>query len=171
MVRIIPATVQHSAALACLARKTFVDAFAKDNHESDLREYVDQAFNEQTIYQELADPNAAFYVACEDRELLGYLKLRQGTTPSQLQERNALELQRIYVHQHAIGRGIGAQLTQAALDAARQRDANVLWLGVWERNPAAIAFYQRWGFVIFGSHIFYVGQDAQTDLLMQKSLL
>ena len=168
--QIVPATVQHSTLLANLGRQTFVDAFGKDNNEADLNEYVDQAFNESTIRQELRDPNATFYIAYEDKIPVGYLKLRKGRGPDQLRAKRVLELQRIYVHQHAIGRGVGARLMQTAITQALRRNAEVLWLGVWEHNPTAMAFYRKWGFRVFGSYTFYVGQDPQTDLLMQKDL-
>jgi GNAT superfamily N-acetyltransferase len=170
MIHIIPAAAQHSAVLASLSRQTFVDAFGKENNPTDLNAYVDEAFSETTIRQELLDPNSAFYLAYLQEELIGYLKLRRGRTPSALRDCQALELQRIYVQQRAIGRGVGARLMQAAVDYARQAECYVLWLGVWERSPSAIAFYQKWGFTKFSTHTFMIGQDAQTDWLMQKLL-
>ena len=170
MIQIQLATPQHSAALARLACQTFVDAFGKDNNEADLKAYVDEAFREDTLKRELADPAAAFYLAVAGNEWLGYAKLRRGALPDQLTERSAVELQRIYVHQHALGQGIGAQLMQTAIDYAQQHKYKALWLGVWERNPSAIAFYQRWGFTQFGTHTFMIGQDAQTDWLMQRRI-
>lgn len=103
-------------------------------------------------------------------ELIGYLKLRWGSTPRALQGSKALELQRIYVQQRAIGQGIGARSMQTAVDHAHQAAYHILWLGVWEHNPAAITFYQIWGFTKFGTHTFMIGQDAQTNWLMQKSI-
>ena len=170
MIHVAPASSHDSALLATLGYQTFVDAFGKDNNEADLRAYVEQAFSEPTIRQELSDSNASFYIAYQKDDPAGYLKLRQGQVPDQLQGRRVLELQRIYVHQHALGQGIGARLMQTAVDYARERRYEVLWLGVWERNPSAIAFYQKWGFAKFGSHTFMIGQDAQTDWLMQKQL-
>ena len=170
MIHILPATTQQSLALARLARETFVDAFGKDNDKVNLNEYVTQAFSDSTIRQELTDPAADFYLAYEGEAPLGYLKLRKGEGPDQLRGQCVLELQRIYVHQHAIGRGIGAQLMKTAITSARQQNADTLWLGVWEHNPTAITFYQKWGFSIFGSHLFHMGHDPQTDLLMQAMI-
>ena len=170
MVRITPASSHDSARLATLGYQTFVDTFGKDNNEADLRAYVEQAFSEPTIRQELSDSNASFYIAYQKDDPVGYLKLRQGQVPDQLQGRRVLELQRIYVHQHALGQGIGARLMQTAVDYAREHHYQVLWLGVWERNPSAIAFYERWKFTKFGSHTFMIGHDAQTDWLMHRQL-
>ena len=170
MIDIIPAAAQHSAVVAALSQQTFVDAFVKDNNPADLNAYVSQAFSEATIQQELSDPSSAFYLAYLQEELIGYLKLRRGSAPDALRDCKALELQRIYVRQRAVGRGIGAQLMQTAVDYALKAEYHVLWLGVWERNPSAIAFYRKWGFTKFGTHTFMIGKDAQTDWLMQKSL-
>lgn len=171
MIHIAPATSHDSTLLTTLSRQTFVDAFGKDNDEADLKAYVEQAFSEPTIRQELSDPNASFYIAYQDDNPIGYLKLRRGKVPDQLQDQWALELQRIYVHQYALGQGVGARLMQTAIDYAQKCHYQVLWLGVWEHNPSAIAFYQKWGFKKFGSHTFMIGQDAQTDWLMQKQLV
>lgn len=170
MINIIRAAAQHSAVLASLSQQTFVDAFGKDNNPIDLNAYVSQAFSEATIQQELLDPGSVFYLAYLQEEPIGYLKLRRGRTPNTLRHCQAMELQRIYVQQRAVGRGIGARLMQTAVDYARQAGYRVLWLGVWERNPSAIAFYQKWGFSKFDTHTFMIGQDAQTDWLMQKLL-
>ncbi len=156
--------------LAVLSRQTFVEAFEKDNNEQDFYIYVDEAFRESTIRQELADSKAMFFVAYEQASLVGYLKLRSDRTQSQLAGERALELQRIYVQQSAIGKGIGTRLMQTALDYAQANRFNILWLGVWEHNPQAIAFYEKWGFRTFSSHVFMMGNDPQTDLLMKRSV-
>ena len=170
MVHILPATLQHGPALAQLARQTFIHTFSEDNSKADLDEYVTQAFSDTTIHQELADPDSTFYLASEGDSLLGYLKVRKGKVPEQLQGQHTLELQRIYVLQPTITRGIGTKLMKTAITHARQQGAGTLWLGVWERNYTAIAFYRKWGFLTFGSHTFYMGQDPQTDLLMQCAI-
>lgn len=169
-VQIELASEQMASELAVLSRQTFVDAFEKDNNEQDFYAYVDEAFQESTIHQELVDPKAAFFVAYEQDSLVGYLKLRFDRTPSQLSEERALELQRIYVQQSAVGNGIGAQLMQTALDYAQANYFTTLWLGVWEHNSRAIAFYEKWGFRTFSSHLFMMGNDPQTDLLMKRTV-
>jgi GNAT superfamily N-acetyltransferase len=171
MVHVTPAGVQHKKVLASMGKQTFIDAFGVDNNPADLDAYVSQAFSEDTVRRELLDPNSAVYIAYQKGEPIGYLKLRQGVAPQALQDSRALELQRIYVQQRALGQGIGARLMQTAIDHANRGGYRILWLGVWERNPLAINFYQRWGFTKFGTHIFTIGQDAQTDWLMQKLLI
>jgi ribosomal protein S18 acetylase RimI-like enzyme len=58
----------------------------------------------------------------------------------------------------------------AALDAARARGAQTMWLGVWERNPRAVAFYSKYGFTRVGEHTFMLGADAQTDWVLARGL-
>lgn len=43
-------------------------------------------------------------------------------------------------------------------------------LGVWEHNHRALRFYEKNGFIAFGTHIFQLGNDQQTDILMKKSV-
>jgi GNAT superfamily N-acetyltransferase len=79
-------------------------------------------------------------------------------------------LLRLYTRKEWIGCGVGAALMQACIDEAKQRGCDTLWLGVWEHNARARAFYGRWGFQQAGSHIFQLGDDPQTDFLLQRAL-
>ena len=47
----------------------------------------------------------------------------------------------------------------------------MLWLGVWQENPRAIAFYQRSGFNIVAEQTFMLGSDRQMDFVMARSIL
>ena len=169
-VQIKPATPTDAAQLTVLGRQTFVEAFEKDNNPQDFWAYVDEAFQEATIQQELDESHSAFFIAYAENEAVGYLKLRFDHTPTQLEGKKALEIQRIYVQQSAIGKGIGAQLLQVALRYAQANAYTTAWLGVWEHNARAIRFYQKWSFQIFGSHRFMMGDDPQTDLLMKRDI-
>ena len=169
-IQIKPASPPDAAQLAVLGRQTFVDAFEKDNNPQDFWTYVDEAFQETTIQRELSDSHSAFFIAYEKEVAVGYLKLRSDHTPSQLKGAKALEIQRIYVQQSLIGKGIGTQLLQTAFRYAQAKGCTAVWLGVWEHNAQAIAFYQQWGFQIFGSHRFMMGNDPQTDLLMKREI-
>ena len=81
-----------------------------------------------------------------------------------------MELKRLYVVRAWQGQGVAQALMDAALDAARARDAQTLWLGVWERNPRAVAFYRKYGFTRVGEHAFVLGGDRQTDWLLARPL-
>ena len=81
-----------------------------------------------------------------------------------------LELKRLYVAAAWHGRGVAQALMDAALMAARTCGARTLWLGVWERNPRAAAFYAKHGFRRVGEHTFVLGEDVQTDWLLARPL-
>ena len=45
-----------------------------------------------------------------------------------------------------------------------------MWLGVWEENHRANAFYRKHGYAEVGEHVFMLGADAQRDLILAKIL-
>jgi ribosomal protein S18 acetylase RimI-like enzyme len=82
-----------------------------------------------------------------------------------------MELRRIYAVQEFIGKGVGKELMYRSIHEARQRDCDVIWLGVWEKNQRAIDFYKKWGFREVGAHLFALGDEPQNDLLMALDLI
>ena len=156
--------------LADLAARTFSEAFAADNTPEDMSAYLAQAFTHESLATGLADPKATFLLASVEGEAAGYAKLYQGEPPRSVTGENPIELARIYVLQKWLGGGVGRQLMQRCVDEARASGSRVLWLGVWQRNPRALAFYRKWGFETVGEQIFRLGSDAQTDWVMQLAL-
>jgi ribosomal protein S18 acetylase RimI-like enzyme len=148
---------------------TFTETFATQNTKEDMDLFLKECFNESAITSELKDENTAYYLAYSGNELSGYVKTRNASHPD-LRSDNAIEIARIYVYELFHGKKIGAALMQYVFDLAKNNKADVIWLGVWEFNPKAIEFYKRWGFEIFGKHIFRLGTDDQNDLLMCKYL-
>ena len=165
-----PASPFDLAALQAIGRKTFVETFAESNSEENLAAYLEEGFSEDKLVGELRNENSQFYFALETDKVIGYLKVNFGDAQSEKQDPNALEIERIYVLQQYQGKQVGALLYEQALAIAKERKAPYMWLGVWEENPRAIRFYQKQGFVEFGEHIFQLGDDAQRDVLMKKSL-
>lgn len=170
-VSIRPARPDEAAALASFARASFVAAFADQNNPADMDAYVTAAFSDAQIGRELADPSNTFLLAfLPDRAApAGYAKLRSGTPDPSVRGALPVELERLYVEPQRIGHGLGGALMQATLDEATTRGYQTLWLGVWEHNLRARAFYERWGFARVGSHVFRLGTDDQTDLIMERS--
>lgn len=158
--------------LVTLAERAFRDAFGADNAPSDMDAYVGETFTLERVRSELADEASTYLLAFigDDDAPVGYAKLRAGVTDPCVTGPEPIELERIYADQSVIGRGVGAALMQAVLDTARAGGHLTLWLGVWERNARAIAFYERWQFVEVGSHPFLLGSDEQTDLVMQRAV-
>jgi diamine N-acetyltransferase len=158
--------------LAALAARTFRDAFAGDNAADDIQTYIRESFSTERLRDELANAANLFLLAflAESDSPVGYAKLRAGTRDASVKGSDPVELERIYVDRNAIGCGVGAALMQASLDAARRGGHRTLWLGVWERNARAISFYRRWGFEVVGDHVFRLGSDDQTDLIMERAV-
>lgn len=162
MTRIRRATIEDAAALAGLGERTFRDAFAKDNRPDDLEMYVSGTYGEAQQRRELADPNGLAFVVENDGRLIAFAQLRR--------DRTGIEIARFYVERHHHGAGLAHELMEAVKAAARAEGATRLWLGVWERNPRAIRFYEKCGFVDVGSHPFLLGTDLQTDRVIEYVL-
>jgi ribosomal protein S18 acetylase RimI-like enzyme len=166
------ATLVDASFLAALAERTFRDTFASDNSPDDIDLYARGSFSLDRVRDELVDEMNTFLLALRhgDGQLGGYAKLRTGTADPSVTGPDPVELQRLYVDRGAIGHGVGAALMRASLGAARSAGYRTLWLGVWERNARAIAFYRRWQFEMVGEHLFRLGTDNQTDLIMARPL-
>ena len=156
--------------LADLGALTFAEAFAAENTPENMSAYLAQAFTPARLAAELADPLATFLLALVEGEAAGYAKLYQGESPRCVSGESPVELSRIYVLQRWLGSGVGRALMQRCVDEARDAGASVLWLGVWQRNLRAQAFYRKWGFETVGEQSFQLGADAQTDWVMQCAL-
>ena len=164
------ATAADAALIADLSRQTFYDSFAADNTKADMDKFLNETFTREKLIEEVGASGNTFLLAYDGDEAVGYVRLRDATDAKLLIYGSAIEIARIYAMQTSIGKGVGSALMQRCIDIARQRDAKVIWLGVWEKNYKAISFYTKWGFEQFGNHVFMLGDDAQTDLLMKKVL-
>jgi ribosomal protein S18 acetylase RimI-like enzyme len=165
------ASIEDAKTLALFGAKTFSDTFAIHNTETNMKLYIDKTFTTEQLRKEIEDPSSTFLIAQNDDSVVGYAKMRTGKIPDEIGTTNGIEIERIYAAQAYIGKKVGTSLMQACLDLATSRGYHTLWLGVWEHNPRAIAFYEKWGFKKFGAHPFLLGTDLQTDLLMKKQLI
>ena len=172
MIAIRRANSDDAAALTRLSFETFWDAFAghRMNSPADLDDYIRRAFTLERIEEELSDPNAVFTVAETDGEMAGYSKLLLDNIEPGITAESPVELVRLYSHQRYLGKGVGQALMERCFEDARNVDRDVIWLGVWEYNPRARRFYEKHGFHLVGKHIFQLGADPQTDLLLQREL-
>lgn len=169
------ATIRYAAAddnvlLAEMGARTFYETFAADNTPENMAEYLAKAYNPARQAAELANESLVTLIAEIDGEAVGFATLHIGSVEDCIRGARPIELKRIYSLQQWVGRGVGAALMRASIDEAQRRGHDTLWLGVWERNARARAFYAKWGFVEVGTHIFVVGDDAQTDVVLQRSL-
>ncbi|MGX1928148.1 GNAT family N-acetyltransferase [Flagellimonas sp. 2504JD4-2] len=156
--------------LVKISKDTFVDAFEKDNDPKDFEAYINRAFSLQQLQSELENRDTWFYLVFAGHDLIGYIKLNQGAAQTDIKDDASIELERIYVLGKHQGKGKGKWLLQQVLEIAQKRGLNYVWLGVWEKNEAAIRFYLRHGFQKFGTHPYFIGKDKQTDWLMRLDL-
>ena len=171
-ITIRPATLQDAESVAQLSAQTFREAFAKDSKAEDIDAYITDTFAIARIQTELSNSESWFLLAFSEKAqaLIGYAKLRAGTIEPCVTGPLPVELERLYIIQAMIGEGVGAKLIQASLNRAKALGYKTIWLGVWEHNLRAIAFYKRWAFETVGSHPFHVGSDNQTDFVMARPL-
>lgn len=159
------ATVADAEQLAPFAARVFHETFAADSNPDDMALYLATVLTPARFAEEIADPQCAFFLAHVRGVLAGYLKLRTGYLPDCVTDPTALELSRLYVAREWHGRGIAHDLMRLTLAFARENDHRSIWLGVWDRNPRARAFYAKWNFREIGSHPFQFGTELQSDLV------
>lgn len=164
------ACVSDAMVLSRLGKKTFVETYGEANTEENMKKYLRSAFSKKSITNQLEDDKNFFLIAKINNKPVAYAKLTENNKPFHDKSINAVELERIYVKKKFQGQGIGRTLLDKCLAFARLRSYPVMWLGVWEKNLEALKFYQKLGFVIFGSSIFELGDDQQNDYLMKKDL-
>jgi len=163
-------TINDINELQKIGRQTFSETFSGDNSEEDMRKYLDENFSSEKLTAELNNKDSEFYFAVLDNAVIGYLKLNFGASQTELKDNKALEIERIYVPKEYHGQKVGQLLYEKAIQVARQKEVNYVWLGVWEENFRALSFYKKNGFVEFDKHIFKLGNDEQTDIMMKLEL-
>lgn len=169
------ANASDASALARLGASTFWETFEAVNSPEDMAQYLATAFTPEQQAAEIADPASTVLLAeargeSDEVELVGYAHLMEGCAPAAVRGPSPIELKRLYVARVWHGRGVAQSLMDASLRAACARCAQTLWLGVWERNARAVAFYTKYGFTRVGEHTFMLGADAQTDWLLARPL-
>lgn len=169
-IRISQASEEDVSTLQEIGTKTFFEAFAQVNTESDMKQYLEATFNKEKLLTELHNPESFFFIVWDGASPIGYLKLNTGKAQTDLKETDSLEIERIYVLGAYHGKKVGQLLYEKALEVAQLQHKSSIWLGVWEKNYKAIRFYEKNGFVPFSTHVFRLGEDDQIDLLMRKVL-
>lgn len=156
--------------LQAIGKQTFFETFSEVNTKSNMAKYLDENFNPDKLRSELLVPDSEFYFASIQNRVIGYLKINFGQAQTELKDPKALEIERIYVLKEFHGKKTGQILYSKALQIATNAKAEYIWLGVWEKNFKAINFYRKNGFAEFSKHIFKLGNDEQTDLMMRLNL-
>ncbi|PXY47386.1 GNAT family N-acetyltransferase [Flavobacterium hydrophilum] len=153
-----------------IGRQTFQETFSESNSEDNMKSYLETGFSNEKLTAELTDENSEFYFAILENKVIGYLKINFGVSQTELKDNKALEIERIYVSKEFHGKSVGQLLYNKAIEIANHKKSEYVWLGVWEENQRAIKFYEKNGFVEFDKHIFKLGNDEQTDIMMKLQL-
>ena len=164
------ATKEDAALIADISRQTFFETFAPQNTKANMDRFMNEQFTRENLMAEVGAKGNIFLLAYYGDQVAGYARLRENNNPPELGAASSLEIARIYAVSSFIGKGVGRILMKKCLDLASELKKELVWLGVWEHNPRAIDFYKKFGFEKFGTHIFYLGDDAQEDWLMLKKL-
>ena len=153
-----------------IGRETFSETFSEGNTEENMNNYLAEGFSSEKLHAEINNPDSEFYFAIQENKVIGYLKINFGQSQTEIKDDKAFEIERIYVLKEFHEKNIGQLLFEKAIEIATQKNAEYVWLSVWEKNPRAINFYKKNGFVEFDKHIFVLGDDEQTDIMMKLQL-
>lgn len=159
------------ALLQEISAETFKETFQNQNSPESMSAYLEKAFNLDQLRKELSHPCSQFYIIYSNDEAAGYLKLNIDEAQTEGLGNDSLEIERIYIRKSHLKQGLGKLLIHKAIEIAKQLKKEKLWLGVWEQNENAIAFYKKLGFMQTGSHIFKLGDEEQLDFIMTKSII
>lgn len=164
-------TIEDSRKLQEISYETFNETFKEQNSPENMTAYMDRAFHLKQLEKELSNISSQFFFVHFHNEVAGYLKVNTNEAQSEEMGNEALEIERIYIKNIFQKHGLGKYMINKAVEIAMERNKKKVWLGVWEKNENAIAFYKKMGFVQTGSHSFYMGDEEQTDFIMTMTLL
>ena len=153
--------------LQSISRQTFAETFSDSNSKENMDKYLNENLSIEKLSEELNNENSHFFFIKDGERNIGYLKLNMGPSQTEMKDETALEIERIYVIQEYQGKKVGQQLYEKAIQVAKEKKAQYVWLGVWEENHKAIQFYNKNGFEVFDKHVFVLGDEKQTDLMMR----
>jgi len=157
--------------LQAISYETFNETFKEQNSPENLNAYLERAFNLRQLEKELCNHSSPFFFVYFNHEVAGYLKVNTNDAQSEDMGDESLEMERIYIKRPFQKHGLGKYLLNTAMEMAMELNKKKIWLGVWEKNENAIAFYKKMGFVQTGAHSFFMGDDEQIDFIMTKTLL
>ena len=168
--KIIKCTIEDLHKLQEISRETFYETFKDDNSAENMDAFLETAYHLPKLEKELANPSSQFFFVTVQEEVAGYLKVNMEDAQTEAMGNDALEVERIYIKPNYQKLGLGKLLLNHAIQLALQHNKSKIWLGVWEHNENALAFYKKLGFVQTSAHSFFMGDDEQIDLIMVKTL-
>ncbi|WP_277584571.1 GNAT family N-acetyltransferase [Psychrobacillus antarcticus] len=170
-IKIKKCTLEDSCKLQEVSYETFNETFKDQNSPENMNAYLERAFNLKQLEKELLNTSSHFYFVYLNNEIAGYLKVNTDDAQSEKMGDESLEIERIYIKNQFQKHGLGKYLLNKAMEITLESNKVKIWLGVWDQNENAIAFYKKMGFVQTGAHSFYMGDEEQIDLIMAKTLI
>jgi diamine N-acetyltransferase len=170
-IKIKQCTIENLPQLQEISCETFNETFKDQNSPENMNAYLERAFNVNRLEKELSTINSHFFFVYFNNEVGGYLKVNTQEAQSENMGEDSLEIERIYIRGKFQKLGLGKYLINKAIEIAVEQGKNKIWLGVWEKNENAIAFYKKIGFVQAGTHSFHMGDEEQIDFIMIKTLV
>jgi diamine N-acetyltransferase len=167
-IKILKVNLDQVKQLQEISKLTFVESFAEYNSKENMSNYLAKNFSLEKLSLEISNPFSLFYFAKLDAEIVAYLKLNFSEAQTELKDKNALEIERIYVLKNHQRKNIGQKLLDFSEKLRIKNQFSYICLGVWEMNEKALNFYKKNDFVEFDKHVFTLGKDKQTDILMRK---
>ncbi|MDR6775843.1 MULTISPECIES: GNAT family N-acetyltransferase [Paenibacillus] len=170
-VKIIKCSREDLQILQEISIETFNDTFKDQNSPENMKAYMERAFNFKQLEEELSNVSSEIFFIYFNEELAGYLKVNMNDAQSEKMGDESLEIERIYIKNKFQKHGLGKYLLNKAMEITMENNKKKIWLGVWEKNENAIAFYNKMGFVQTGAHSFYMGDEEQIDFIMTKTII
>ncbi|MEN1936215.1 GNAT family N-acetyltransferase [Paenibacillus sp. 102] len=164
-------TLEDVRKLQEISYQTYNETFKHHNTPENMNAYLEKAFNLKQLEGELSNTSSQFFFVYFNNEVAGYLKVNTNDAQSEEMGDESLEVERIYIKNTFQKHGLGKYMLNKAIEIAMERNKKKIWLGVWENNENAIAFYKKMGFVQTGAHSFYMGNEEQIDFIMTKTLI
>jgi ribosomal protein S18 acetylase RimI-like enzyme len=165
--KITPVNIHQVHQLQKISKETFLESFAEFNTKENLEDYFGKAFSIHSLMNQINNSNTKFYFVHQNQDLCAYFKINIGESQTEIKAEDGLELERIYIYQNHQNQGLGKTILNEVKIKALLEDKKYIWLGVWEHNLRAIKFYENFSFQKFDSHIYVMGDDPQTDLMMR----
>lgn len=164
------ATIEDASLIADLSRKTFYETFGYVNTKEDMDKFMNEQFTREKLMREVEEPGNTFLLAFDGDVPVGYVRMREGKKFPEFEDKDSIEIARIYSVNTYLGTGVGQQLMRQCIFIAKELKKEIIWLGVWKKNLRAITFYTKWGFEKFSEQDFLLGNDLQKDWLLMKKL-
>lgn len=161
------ATLEDTTELRDLSEATFRDTYTALNTPENMEQHVAEKFTLEKIKNDIQSTDNQHFVIESANQIVAFAKLVKHHSTEGLTEKKVVEIERFYVDKNLHGQQLGRKLMDCCVVWAKQNDFEVIWLGVWEKNPNAIKFYQKMGFEFLGKHTFVLGTDEQTDFTMR----